>query len=558
MKAIKQCAAVLLTSALTFTLVSGCSGGKNNGSEASNPPAQETLKLVNGKYDPPVTITTIRGVNPDVTFKNGETIENNVHTRWAEERLGIKIKYNWTVTNTNDAFATKLRLALASDEEMPDIIAMREDSDILDALLDSGKFMEVGELFDKYASETWKNAMNEDPTVWYRYMRDGKKYGIPILDYAYNSDPVLWIREDWMKKLNLQAPKTIEDVEKIMDAFVNQDPDGNGQKDTWGLTLGTKNAFNTWMSDVSWLFGAYGAMPNQWNLNSEGNLEFGSVQPGVKEGLIKLKEWKEKGYIPTEFSLWDESKATEAFVSGKAGMIAGPHWMVAWPLGDLSKNVKGAEFKAYPLPTGPDGKGGRHATSVRNGVVLINKNMKHPEVFFTYQNYWFDNYAERKAGSEFEFGTFQGYDYDFVDGKWVDETKVPGGGAPAYKYTLTFDGARIPSLNMKTMSKLANGEPPTTPFEKILAEGTPKTMLDAAKIVMDQKDLAVPNMFQTRQTPTMKKRQEYLGKLEKDVFSKIIYGKVGPEQFDKFVEEWKSSGGDDMTKEVNEWYQSVK
>ena len=54
------------------------------------------------------------------------------------------------------------------------------------------------------------------------------------------------------------------------------------------------------------------------------------------------------------------------------------------------------------------------------------------------------------------------------DGKVTTDASVTGGFAPE-KYTLTFDGARIPSLNMATLAKFANGEEATTPFEKNLS-----------------------------------------------------------------------------------------
>ncbi len=41
-------------------------------------------------------------------------------------------------------------------------------------------------------------------------------------------------------------------------------------------------------------------------------------------------------------------------------------------------------------------------------------------------------------------------------------------------------------------------------------------------------------------------------KLEEETFAKIITGKAGIEAFDSFVEEWKASGGDEITKEVQE------
>ncbi|MBO2942402.1 extracellular solute-binding protein [Paenibacillus sp. F411] len=546
---------------LLFTVACSSNGSQssenpdNTGGNGTDGAGQAALSMNGDTFDPPVTITVARPVGGDVQFRDGETIENNVHTKWAKERLGIDIQYAWTAPSANDSFNTKLRLAISSNEKLPDILQLRDEGPILDTLIESGKFMEVGELFDKHASQTWKDAMNEDPTVWQPFMKDGKKYGVPILDYMYNGDPVLWIREDWMKKFNFDTPQTLADVEKIMDAFTNQDPDGNGQKDTYGLTAGVKNNFNTWMSDLGWVFGAYGTMPNQWNLNESGELEYGSVNEGAKQALETIKSWMDNGYMPQEVLLWDESKGSEIWTAGKAGIIVGPHWMPWWPLEDVKKNVEGAEYRPYPIPAGPDGDIGRHGTNVNNGVILINKDMEHPEVFFHYQNFMFDNYANPQVGGEFQYGMHNGYDYFMEEGASEPATEVPGGAIAVNKYTLTFDGARIPSLSLQTMAKFADPTvKPETPYEIMNTSTAPKQVYEAAKIVLDQKDITMPERFKSSFTSTMKQKWEYLEKLEKDIYAKIIFGKNDSSSFDTFVEEWKKSGGDEVTAEVNAWY----
>jgi putative aldouronate transport system substrate-binding protein len=59
-------------------------------------------------------------------------------------------------------------------------------------------------------------------------------------------------------------------------------------------------------------------------------------------------------------------------------------------------------------------------------------------------------------------------------------------------------------------------------------------------------------------TPTMVERRATLEKLEKEVFVKIIMGAAPIEEFDKFVEDWNKLGGEDMTNEVNAWYDTIK
>ncbi|WP_366295829.1 extracellular solute-binding protein [Paenibacillus sp. AN1007] len=551
---------ILMAAAMLSGVLAACSNDSTSETKSGDSSEFYSAPFENGKYVEPVTISTVFPITSSLKFKNGENIENNVHTKWAHDTLGIDIKYLWTVSEQNNAYQTKLRLMLTSGQKMPDIISFRGSQTLISDLIESGQFIDAGELFDKYASDTYKKAMAEDPNVWNPYIRDGKRMAIPILENAYNNDPVMYIREDWLKKLNLKAPTTLDELETVMDAFVNQDPDGNGKKDTVALSVGFKNNLNTWMADSGWIFGMFGAMPNQWNKAADGTLAYGSIQPEMKPALEKMKEWMEKGYIDKESGLYDEPKAAEAFTAGKSGIIVGPYWMTGWPIPDLQQNVPDAEYKAYPLPAGPDGKMGRHGTPISTGAVLINKDMEHKDAFFVYQNYLFDHWANPDS-TTFVHGFAKGYDYDIgPDGEVYKEQqsdKIPGGWIDAIRYSLTFDGAIIPNLMMNTLADLANGKEPTTQYEKNLADRIPE-QIKAAKIVIDQKDIVMPQMFTGVPTKTQVSRGDMLTKLEKEVLNKIIYGQAPIDEFDTFAQQYMSSGGKEITEEVNAWYDTIK
>jgi putative aldouronate transport system substrate-binding protein len=557
-KSTKKRVLSLLATTLCLTVVlAGCSGGNGGGDSASSstPAVENEYKE---KYDPAVTLTTAWGIDPELKFKNGESMENNVATKWAKEQFGIDIKSLWSVTDTNGAFATKLRLAMSSGQEMPDIVTVG-DNLLAQDLIDSGMYQEVGPLFDKYASDTWKKAMEQDPNVWNQYSRDGKRMGIPVLDYAYNNDYLLWIRQDWLDKLNLEAPKTIDELETVMDAFKNQNPDGLAPDKVTPLSIGFKTSMNTWMGDPSWIFGAYGTLPFQWNVAEDGKLEYGSINPGMKQGLTKLSEWLKKGYIPQEAALWDENKTAEPAVAGTAGIIPGPYWMSGWPLLDTVKNVPSAVWKPIEIPSGPEGKAMRHGTQFVNGVILIKKDMEHPEAFFTYENYLFDNYADPEPGSPYDNGLFAGYDYQLdANGKQMPIDQIEGGYVNVVRYLLVRDGARIPDAQMKALLNLADGKEPETKLEKDVAVNYGKETPAAAKVLLSQEEISYKNMFTGPTTATMKSKLDYLNKIENQAFNEIIYGKNQVDSFDTFVQTWKSGGGDQITQEVNEWYDSVK
>ena len=59
-------------------------------------------------------------------------------------------------------------------------------------------------------------------------------------------------------------------------------------------------------------------------------------------------------------------------------------------------------------------------------------------------------------------------------------------------------------------------------------------------------------------TESMSISKSVLQTLEAEMITSVIQGAKPIEAFDEFVETWKNSGGNDMTAEVNEWYQNQK
>mgnify|MGYP001951435731 CR=1 FL=1 len=545
---LKKLFASVAAAVMTVGMLAGCTDKEPASSNSST-------KSDGGKQL--VTITTIRTLKDDTKFRKGEDVNNNPVTRWAEKELGIKFKTLWTAPN-DEQYYNKIRLALSSGQELPDVF-MVADGLLINDLIRSGKVMPVDEAIEKYASPRLKEIFNKFPEAFYPATVNGKRYGIPRFSGGNGSDSLLWIRKDWLDKLGLQPPKTIEDLEKIMDAFVNQDPDGNGKKDTIGLTLASKNGLATWLADGSFIFGAYGDyVPGSWSKGKDGSLVYGSVQPSIKKGLAKLHEWYEKGYLDKEVGILDEQTAIKSFVAGKSGILSAPPWAAGWPVSDAIKNNPGAVVEPYPLPSGPDGKIGRRGEGLTVGMFLFNKNFKHMDKFF---EYWDAIYSYIFNDSKyFKYGLFEGYDYVMKDGKPVyDPKQIPGGAIDPGKYFLTTDIPTIPYMLYNLAEELyTTKRQPKNAYEytKIVAQGEP--YMKAATIVNQQNQYRIENEFNGPPTKTMQKRGEFLTKMERETFANIIYGRASLDEFDKFVKKWGKSGGDDITKEVNEWYKSVK
>ena len=68
---------------------------------------------------------------------------------------------------------------------------------------------------------------------------------------------------------------------------------------------------------------------------------------------------------------------------------------------------------------------------------------------------------------------------------------------------------------------------------------------------VNDKYIPVYNAY-SGQTETMQAKWANLKKMEEETFAKIIMGKADISEFDTFVKNWKSQGGDQILKEIND------
>src|SRR5690606_26912925 len=102
-----------------------------------------------------------------------------------------------------------------------------------DSLIKEGRIIRLNELIAEHAPNLTK-VLDENPE--YRKLvttDEGNIYVMPFLlgdpSLSVVHGPI--IREDWLKKVGLEQPKTIADWEAMLTAFRDGDPNGNGQKD---------------------------------------------------------------------------------------------------------------------------------------------------------------------------------------------------------------------------------------------------------------------------------------------------------------------------------------
>lgn len=579
MKRQRKWTIILLAVLIGSLLLAGCldSGGKTT---MKSPAPDETKPIWDFQYDPPITITTaIVDENRPNAFKPGESLTDNVHTRWMEENLGIITRFDWIVSKFEDA-DTKIRLALAVNGKLPDTFGA--GGDVLKDLLKADKLLPLNDAIEKFAHPKLKEALEEYAYTMTEVTKDGKIYGLPRFNVG-DEGTVMWIRKDWLEKLSLKPPNTISELENVLKTFSEQDPNGNGKADEVGLAVSLKEGPWNWMGQTDAIVGAFSTQMLStsdinmfWNEDENGSLVYGAVHPDAKKYLETMASWMAKGYMDKNAGMKDPSKASELAVKGKAGVMFGPFWMGAWPLGDTVKADPKANWQAYPLPAGPDGRKGKAQKPLYGIYTVFSKDFNDMEAWFSYYNKLLANnfgLEDSYFDPRFEKGFHEGYDYVIKDDK-VITVNFEAEGVPNIEwpladgssmdmrwmlYPLTGGAPALPYMNADALKKLLDNSDAEvlTPIEQGI-KGLNSAQRLAAGIAISEQELEIPNLYHGPLTDGMEKHGVFLQKLATESYLSIIYGEKPLSYFDEFVAQFYKYGGDVITKEVNDWYKENK
>ncbi len=532
----------LLTVLIALTMIIGCMVASS--AEGLTP------------YDEPVTVTFVRDVD-DTLETNvlavlpGQSVEKNIWLDAYKEKLNIDVQYEWIVNQAE--YTQKLNLAISSGD-IPDFLSVNATQ--LQQLAEAELIIPIGDLYDQYATEFTKATLIEEtPSVFDAAYYDGKLYGLPETAASCDSTSFLWIRNDWLEKLNLQVPTTMEELLAVAEAFATQDPDGNGLNDTYGLML-DKSLWNAWC-ELEGFFNGYGAYPNIW-VEKDGNLVYGSVQPECKDALATLADLYARKIIDPEFNVKDGGAEAEIAVSGRGGMFFGPQWVPLYPLQTNKDNDENAVWTGY-APVALAGKKivAQNAVSTTSWWV-VNKNAKHPEALVK----MFNLFLELCWGETGDNGVY--YAPMDCEGIWKLSPLHPSQPLKNLNAFLALEEERAngtpvageaASIKLKIDSYFSGSAEGHALWGWERIYGT-EGVYGRMKELVDNGSLMV-NAFSGASTPTMIERQSALDDLQNETFTKIIIGEASLDAFDEWVENYNKLGGAQITEEVNAWYAAL-
>ena len=508
-------------------------------------------------YAEPITMTIGIPVDLSKAFPEGDSYENNVWSRAYEEELGIKLELAFTAANTDDKINT-----LIATGDIPDLLCV--NSAQLKMLSNSGLIRD--DLYDVYMANAGEGmrtiieGVGGDaaiPSATY----DGKMMAIPILNTSPGEEvPVLWLRTDWMQKLGLEDPQNWDDLYNIIDAFVHQDPDGNGVDDTIGLTF-SKDLWNS-NFQMDGLFNVFGSYPkrNFWvdDPNEEGKVIFGAFADETKAALEVVSRMYADGLIDAEFAVNDNSAAVQQVASGKCGVVIGAVWDTNSVLYTSNDEDPNADWHALPM-VGLDGP----TTKVTGNYPIIrymvfNKDFEHPEAVIKMINLQFkkcfsddstqeiyDTYIEDASGNS-GFAAFQIYPW----GIFLPAVKNEMAADEIVNMGLSSDEVDIWAKPFaKYVEGYANGDASLWRWYRFF--GPDGGHLITGKYIAD--DLYYMNRYYGPTTDTMAESMSLIDDLVNEMFTKIIMGEETVDAFDAYKAQAEALGLTDMTEEANAW-----
>lgn len=508
-----------------------------------------------GKYAEPVTVEVVQSINPTIAMPEGDTVTDNYFTRAIKESTNVDIAIKWTAANSDAG--EKMNLAIAAND-LPDIFTANEQSFL--KLAQSDMLEDLSPYYDTFACDIIKQ--NIDSTggmALEKASYDGKLLGLPNVNPEADGYPLMWIRQDWLDALNLEAPTTVEELENVARAFVDNKMGGEG---TVGILGPSANGrlYNTFLSinnmcNLDGIFQSFQAYPGYWVQGEDGNVVYGSTTQETKQALGELNKMFQDGILDPELGV--RKSADEAWKGGKAGILFAPWWL-GYNVSDGIANDPAMEWKAYAAPLAADGQWYPKLGGVGSYYTVVRKGYEHPEVAIL-----LNNYVRTYEGKYQEESTL---DMSYWPARVVI-TAVDENSVSVRALRAKMKGEEVEEfdpLNYKLLESDLNAvtECIEAPYDDLGIEkwdaehpvfGRVYSLLMGSGAVEDAAEAGILNKVYSETytvTETMEKKWTNLEKKESETFLKIIIGEEPLDAFDTFVEEWKAEGGDEITAEV--------
>ena len=556
---LKKCVAFGVTGIML--ILAGCkspAGFASNDNEEYNARMEEARTTPFGAY--PETIEYTLGKMTSVNNSNmpeNDTYTDNAYTRYIKSVINVQ---NVDAFESNDSqYDTNVSMAISMGS-LPDIMVVSSQDEV-EQLVGAGLIEDLTESYNNCISdrirkmyESYGDSLKDMVTY------DGKIMALPETNIT-DGPNLVWLRKDWMDKLGLSEPHTIDDVVNIVKHFISEDPgnngeDASGKPNTVGLAVDTDvtgecGYSSEFLLDI--IFACFGAYPKQWIMNDDGEIVYGSVTDEAKEALSYINSLYNQGVIDNDFLLRTSTNICELIENGLCGSFFGPWWAPNNPLANAVSRNPDANWQPYLIATDSDGTTSYHSQNPCYKYVVVRKGYEHPEIAAKMISVMFDKVRFDCTDSE-EFKNY--YQLNVEPTARPLSINVDYNNALSICYRnidATISGRKNPdSLELLERSfydacseYIKNANKTSTQWAAYMSR------IKACSLIA-QDNIKVVDSLYFKTTDTMKSHWWRLKAKEKEAYLKIISGEEDISYFDTFVKEWNEQGGQIITSEVSE------
>ena len=500
-----------------------------------------------GKYPETVeyTLGKIAGSN-NSNLPVGDTYEDNAYTRYLREVLNIQ-NVDIFELETDGSYEEALQVAIA-DREIPDVLVVN-GWDNLERLVENGLVEDLTQVYEECTTDTIKEMYESygddllDSATF-----DGKLCAFPNTAID-DGEMLLWLRTDWIEKLGLEEPQSMEEAMEIIREFVERDVSGSGQ--TVGLACSTEViAGSSDTYGVDGIFTRFGSAPEKWILDDSGQVVYGSLTSGTKEALRYLNGLYEEGILDSRFLLRKPENIDELIEEGLCGAVFGRWWAPNNPLSISYSTDHTIEWKPYLFEEDIDDRPQTFESYDDRMYVVVRKGYEHPEIVGKYVSAIFDyaRYEDDLYANEVN-------EYFSIN---VDPTARPMNINVDYIDALYRCG--------ENLQKALNGEISVTELSGLeksyyntcrsYLNGNLTTANGWAAYASRIQAVEVLKAADARKIPPVSMGNadgeipQNLQDLERETFLQIIAGEKPLDYFDTFVVKWYENGGKELTESI--------
>ncbi len=422
-------------------LLTACSSGGGSSAGESSSSAAESSTPTSSTAEASGTTSEDTGSGEESYLCSDEPLELTAHIHWGNVYV---LSDDWTVTNeaakmTNislkgtaspmETDSTEAFNLMIAGQDIPDIVGGNRD--LINQYGMEGAFMPLNDLIEEYAPD-FKKILDENPDIKGAITAaDGNIYQIPFVYESLVSE-AWFVRQDWLDAVGMEAPTTVDELHDVLTAFVNEDPNGNGQKDEVGYFTRLTNTDNVLKGLLS-LFGIQDAR----HTDEEGNVGVGLYSEEYKEAIKSVSQWYAEGLIDPEIFTRGSNARDILFPENNGGVI---HDWIPSTTGyneKLQESVPGFKVVGILPPTDVNGDQWEVEARARLSGAgwAIGANNEHPEETMKYMNFWWT-----EAGRRLQTYGVEGDTYTMVDGEPVYTDKVLNATNPINDYMRQIGG----------------------------------------------------------------------------------------------------------------------